>query len=156
MPTLMTSWNTVRFALLLLIAGLVVPVAFLVSVPVTLAEERPGGGIVTMDEQHGDCNCTYVYSRTYEYLPCSYGHCHAGEFDFAYLYHRTTTVLLDCFDDRICDIDERDVCSDRRCYSHADNSISPDHPDTWGMAASAYCRHEIMVAQMSLLDPQPK
>lgn len=155
MSMLMTICNTVRFALLTLIASLLVPATFLVFAPVTLAEERPGGGNVTMDEQHGDCRCTYVYRKTSEYLPCSYKHCHAGEFGFAYLFHRTTTVLRDCFDDQICDIKPHDVCSGRRCYNHADNSISPEHPDAWGMVVSAYCRHEITVTHMRVLAPRP-
>ena len=145
-----------RSAIHVAVASLAVLAAFLVFAPAAVAEERPGGGIVTMDEQHGDCRCTYVYSRTYEYLPCSYGHCHAGEFGFAYLYHRTTTVLRDCFDDLVCDIDIVDKCSGRRCYTHADDSVSPDHLDAWGMAVSVFCRHEIMGAHVSLLDPQPK
>ena len=156
MPALMTVCNTVRFALLTLIAGLAVPAAFLVFAPVALAEERPGGGIVTMDEQHGDCRCTYVYSKTHEYLPCSYGHCHAGEYDFAFLFHRTTTVLRDCFDDLICDIDIDVKCSGRRCYSHADHPMFHDYAYAWGIEGGVYCMPESTVSHGNLLDVQAK
>ena len=159
MTTLMTVRDTRRFALLTLIAGLAVLAGFLVLAPVTLAEERPGGGIVTMDEQHGDCNCTYVYSKTYEYLPCSSGHCHAGEFNFTYLLHRTTTVIRDCFDDQICDIDMDDKCSGRRCYGYYEHGhgVLLDSPDTWGLGpiVSAYCIPGSTVAQADLVMPLP-
>ena len=138
MPTLMTVRNTVRFALLTLIASLAVLVGFLVLAPVTLAEERPGGGIVTMDEQHGDCNCTYVYSRTYEYRSCNEVNC-SGPHGFRYRIHMTITVIRDCFDDQICDVDYDPKCSGSRCYGQGANIPSPDNPDTWGMLASTFC-----------------
>lgn len=144
-----------RPAIYVAVTSLAVLVGFLVFAPIALAQERPGSGIVTLDEQHGDCNCTYVYSKTYEYRSCSEASC-SGPHGFRYRIHMTITVLRDCFDDQICDVDYDPKCSGRRCYAGQGTYIPlHDDPETWGMLAITLCVPEIEVAQAVLGNLEP-
>ncbi len=100
MTTLMTVRDTRRFALLTLIAGLAVLAGFLVLAPVTLANEHSDDGeVVTRDEQHGDCTCTY-----WEEVENTIGGCGDGcNSDCSRRFQRIQ-VFRDCFDHRVCEI----------------------------------------------------
>lgn len=61
---------------------------------------------VAYDEQHGDCNCTYVYRKYTEWFRCAGQlQCRSSEWDGSVVFYRmarVVKVLHDCFDDQYC------------------------------------------------------
>ena len=75
---------------------------------------------VAYDEQHGDCNCTYVYRQYTEWFRCAgYLQCRSAEWDGDVVFYRMARVvkiLHDCFDDQYCWTDYGSLtCTYSRC-----------------------------------------